>query len=159
MAKLRAAGEMAYMDVYSREAVAFIRQDQLSFARRVFKRIAVWWGGGFIHAGLSQQLSLQLVLYRLTPLLGLLGLALALQRRESYALLFLIALTVYPFLYYIVQLEAPVRYRMPIEPLLIILAVLFTAETLGRLRSRKRRVLTTSAAFGLLVKTVEQLHE
>jgi 4-amino-4-deoxy-L-arabinose transferase-like glycosyltransferase len=146
MAKLRAAGEMAYMEGYRREAVEFIRRDKLSFAKSVFKRVAAWWGAGFIHARLSQQLSQQLLLYRLTPLLALLGLALALQRRGSHAPLFLISITVYPFLYYIVQLEAPLRYRMPIEPLLIILAVFFTAETLKRLRSRKRRVVTSSAA-------------
>jgi len=142
MAKLQAAGEMAYMDGYRREAVAFIRQDKLSFAKRVLKRVAVWWGGGYRRAPLS----LLLLCYRLTPPLALLGLALALRRRGSDTPLFLISIVVYPFLYYIVQVEAPVRYRMPIEPLIIILAVFFTAETLGRLRSRNRRVLTTSAA-------------
>jgi len=143
MAKLRAAGEMAYMDGYRREAVAFIRRDKLSFAMRFFRRVAVWWAGS-IRARLSEQPDL--LFLRLTPPLGLLGLALALRRRGSHAPLFLISVIVYPFLYYIVQVEAPVRYRMPIEPLIIILAVFFTAETLGRLRSRNRRVLTTSAA-------------
>jgi hypothetical protein len=142
MAKLQAAGEMAYMDGYRREAVAFIRQDKLSFAKRVLQRVAIWWGGGYRRAPLS----LLLLCYRLTPPLALLGLALALRRRASHALLFLISVTVYPLLYYIVQLEAPLRYRMPIEPLLIILAVFFTAEALGRLRPGKRRVVTTSAA-------------
>jgi 4-amino-4-deoxy-L-arabinose transferase-like glycosyltransferase len=127
MAKLRVAGEVAYMDAYRREAVAFIRQDKLSFAKRVLKRVAVWWGGGYRRAPLS----LQLLCYRLTPPLAFLGLALALRRRASHAPLFLISITVYPFLYYIVQVEAPIRYRMPIEPLLLILAVFFTAKALG----------------------------
>jgi len=64
MAKLRAAGEMAYMDGYRREAVAFIRRDKLSFAMRFFRRVAVWWAGS-IRARLSEQP--ELLLFRLTP--------------------------------------------------------------------------------------------
>ena len=141
MAKLRAVGEMAYMDGYRREAVAFIRRDKLSFAKRSFRRVVVWWAGS-IHARLSPEL----LFFRLTPPLALLGLTLALRRRGSHAPLFLISILVYPCLYYIVQVEAPLRYRMPVEPLIIILGVFFTAETLGRRRSRERRVLTTSPA-------------
>jgi len=45
MAKLRAAGEMAYMDGYRREAVAFIRRDKLWFAKRFFKARSCLVGG------------------------------------------------------------------------------------------------------------------
>jgi hypothetical protein len=144
MAKLRAAGEVAYMDGYRREAVAFIRRDKLSFAKRIFRRVAVWWAGS-IHVRLREQP--ELLFFRSASPLALLGLALALRQCGSPpAPLFLMSIIVYPFLYYIVQVEAPVRYRMPIEPLIIILAVFFTAETFGRRGSRKRRVLATSPA-------------
>ncbi len=124
-----ALGELAYIKQKKREAVAFIRRRPGFFVELTVRRAVLFWCA--VPEILSDDLSVHDVLVRQWPTicfsaLALLGLGVMFVRRTAQAFFFAPALLVYPILYYITYPHA--RYRHPIEPVMLMLAVYVASE-------------------------------
>jgi hypothetical protein len=112
-----AKGEVAYMRDKSMLAKEYIRNHPLEFLRLTAVRFVRFWAGTGSKDG-SAAFAIHAVL---TTSLGLIGLwGLAMERRFKLAVLFLLPMTLFPLPYYITHAEF--RYRLVIDPLLVILA-------------------------------------
>jgi len=114
-------GEVAYTSWRGSLAKQLIRADLPRFLRLCLIRADFFWFGvpnpeGHPGADFGRALN-----YGLTSLAGLLGLALALRRRQPAAGLIAAAFLLLPVVYYIVTAHA--RFRHPLEPLITVLAV------------------------------------
>jgi 4-amino-4-deoxy-L-arabinose transferase-like glycosyltransferase len=147
MEKLGEMGESAYMDQYGREAVGYIETHKAAFVEASLTRVFGWWEGPSPWFSRSRLETAGHLLYRLKPPFALCGLLLALRRRRSpWTSLFLISLLFYPTTYYATEVTGFVRFRLPIEPLITILAALFAAAIWTRYTPDSHRVYST--AFG-----------
>jgi 4-amino-4-deoxy-L-arabinose transferase-like glycosyltransferase len=112
-----AKGEVAYMRDKSTLAKVYIRSHPLEFLRLSAVRFLRFWTGTGSENG-SVVFAVHAVL---TTSLGLIGLwRLLNERRFRLAVLFLLPLALFPLPYYITHAEF--RYRLVIDPLLVILA-------------------------------------
>lgn len=112
-----AKGEVAYMRDKSMLARAYIRGHRLEFLRLSGVRCLRFWTGTGSENG-SVVFAIHAIL---TTSLGLIGLwRLVKERRFKLALLFLLPMALFPLPYYITHAEF--RYRLVIDPLLVILA-------------------------------------
>jgi 4-amino-4-deoxy-L-arabinose transferase-like glycosyltransferase len=115
-------GEIAYAQMRGQLAWAQVHADPLLFARNTLKRVYFFWASvphpsddaWYVEAG-------RVANFSFLSLAGLLGLALALQRRIPAAGLFAWAFVLVPLVYYFVTVHA--RFRHPLEPLIAILGV------------------------------------
>jgi 4-amino-4-deoxy-L-arabinose transferase-like glycosyltransferase len=114
-------GESAYVAERKREAMEFIREDYGRLAWLSLKRFAYYWGGLPQPGKSLPQTMLKNAWLFLTSLLCVWGLWQALRKAEPRAYLFLWLLLFYPAVYYITF--AHPRYRHPIEPEILLLAV------------------------------------
>ncbi|HTT65730.1 MAG TPA: glycosyltransferase family 39 protein [Bryobacteraceae bacterium] len=117
-------GEIAYMNLKQKEAVAWIRQHPAGFVEQTFRRFVDNWTGFdepatslanrpfYVIVGMSLEV--------LFPLLALPGVLLAYRRRSTYAFPFGSAIFFFPVVYYITHTS--LRYRHPIDPVLCVLA-------------------------------------
>jgi hypothetical protein len=119
-------GELGYMAAKKRQAIEAIQADPGEFARRTFWRVVNWWLGPWENLMSNWMQGRRGIPRRplVTLLVGVLGLAgfwLAWRdRREAFAV-YAIVLFFFPLVYYITQANA--RYRLAVDPLLILLAV------------------------------------
>jgi 4-amino-4-deoxy-L-arabinose transferase-like glycosyltransferase len=105
-------GEIAYVRQRRWEALQFIRQSPIRYARLVLYRVEYWWFAQGEGAPIF-------IFYRLLSVLSLSGMALAWRRwRVAGTLLLFGAVVVYPLVYYLTDVYA--RYRYPIEPFLMV---------------------------------------
>jgi hypothetical protein len=134
-ANYKRMGEAQYVSGRQREAMQWIRQDPNRFAQITLKRILLFWAGiprsevirGFDIRDLSE------AAFFFSSALSFLGLVLMLRNRLRGSFVFAVSLFVYPMIYYLTF--AHERYRHPIEPLMVLLAVYPVAEALS---NRKR---------------------
>jgi 4-amino-4-deoxy-L-arabinose transferase-like glycosyltransferase len=115
-------GEVAYVRQRGALARAWIRQHPGRCAALSLKRFYFFWAS-VPHPTTPRQAGddLRELNYCFSSVAGLLGLALALKRRTPAAALLAWAFVLLPLTYYFVTVEA--RFRHPLEPLIVILAV------------------------------------
>lgn len=115
-------GEIAYAKMRGRAAMKVIRAHPGHFIADSLKRVFFFWGSvphpsndaPWVEWGRNLN-------FVFTSVCGLLGLALALKRRASAAVLFAWAFLLLPLVYYFVTVHA--RFRHPLEPLIAVLGV------------------------------------
>ena len=134
----KSMGEIAYSRMRGDQALAAIRAEPAHFARNTFRRVFFFWAGvphpDSATPWVEYARSLNFIF---GSVCGLLGLALALERRAPAAGLFAWAFLLLPLVYYGVAAHA--RFRHPLEPLMVVLGVyLFqSAELTKTSRNRK----------------------
>jgi len=122
--RYRTLGEVTYVKVRQREAMDWIREHPLEFARISLVRVFYYWCGTPRAAPPAEYLARDL-LYTLSSVLTFFGLWYALRNRERAAALFLWMLISVPMIYYFTFTHP--RYRHPIEPeMLLLMVYLFT---------------------------------
>lgn len=129
-------GEVEYSRRQGALAIPIIRQYPGVFVKHFFTRIYFFWIS-VPHADDGNRLgeSIRVNNFAFLSLGGILGLALAMHRRVPGAWLFFWAFTIFPFLYYLITVQA--RFRHPLEPIITILIVyLFqSAERPGKAKA------------------------
>jgi 4-amino-4-deoxy-L-arabinose transferase-like glycosyltransferase len=142
MHKYMSMGEVAYTASRQAEAMNFIRQNPGRFVVLTLKRIVYFWAG-IRRVGNPVLDELRNALFLAESILGLWGMFHALRQRRLGWFLFASLLLVYPLVYYFVF--AIPRFRQPMDPLLIILAVYLISEAEGvSFRSRKLQKLAAT---------------
>ncbi|MGI8770676.1 MAG: hypothetical protein ACR2JE_04500 [Acidobacteriaceae bacterium] len=129
-------GELRYSQVQGERTKALIRQQPARFLSLSLKRVYYFWMGvprPFQDHGVLNEYGRDLN-FAFASLAGLFGLALALHRRIPASPLIALAFLVLPAPYYLVSVQA--RFRHPLEPLIVILAVYLFQSTQP---SRRRR--------------------
>jgi hypothetical protein len=125
-------GEVAYMRDKSALAEAYILAHPAEFAANTAKRVVRFWTGtgGIEVARLAEADAIA------TSLLGLLGLVMLARRRMAAAMLFMIPLALFPLPYYITH--ADLRFRLMLDPLLIVLSAYAVARLAVSLKQARR---------------------
>jgi hypothetical protein len=129
--KYQGMGEAAYVAQRQQEAVDWIRQNPSIFARITLKRVLLFWAGiprSEVVAG-SDIRDLSEAAFFCSSALSFVGLWLMFRRRLRGRFIFAVSLMVYPMIYYLTFPHE--RYRHPIEPLMVLLALYPLAEALG----------------------------
>ncbi|MGA2000715.1 MAG: glycosyltransferase family 39 protein [Terriglobales bacterium] len=123
LARYRRMGELPYIAAKQKEAIAFIRTRPEFFLNLSVRRFLLFWCG--VPKDYSEDITPRDVLPQWPDValatLAFIGFAGLLRRRKVEACFFAPALLVYPVVYYITFPDA--RYRHPIEPLMLMLAV------------------------------------
>ena len=124
-------GELNYMAEKRRQATEAIRADPGEFVRRCVLRVVNWWFGPWESIWKNWQqgrwgIGRRALVTQLVGVLGLLGLYLAWRERREAAVVYAIVLFCFPLVYYFTQANA--RYRLAVDPLLILLAVYAVAR-------------------------------
>ncbi len=118
----RQMGEVAYARLRGQETGKFVAGDPWLFVRNSIKRVYFFWISVPHPTGNAWYVEATRVAnFAFGSIAGLLGLALALKRRVPGAWLFAWAFFLVPLVYYFVAATA--RFRHPLEPLIVILAV------------------------------------
>jgi len=125
-AKFQQMGEVAYAADCKRLAFEWIRQDPSRFAIVSLKRFFYYWNGVPRETGSRAPVDFRTSLFLATSVISLWGLGRAVRKKMPGAWLFAGLILTYPTIYYFVFPHA--RYRHPIEPELLILAVFLVAE-------------------------------
>ncbi len=119
-----ALGELNYIAARRSEVLYFLRHNPHHFAKLTLIHAILFWSDPFkdINEGLHPDVVLYTHSHTICfSTLAWIGLLLLFRRQARYAWLLAPALLVYPCLYYITS--ADTRYRHPIEPVMLILAV------------------------------------
>jgi hypothetical protein len=119
-------GELGYSAERKREVFEFIRNNLGRFAVISFKRFVYYWAGVPKRGDGTAALVGRHLVFMASSVLALWGLIRALRRKKPGAWLFAWLVLSYPTVYYFVFAHA--RYRHPIEPELLILAVYLISE-------------------------------
>ena len=126
-------GELAYMQQKQADTVAYIRNHPGSFVFASFRRIIFTWTGfwSFNRRYLAEnRFDLPNIGFcSALTILMLLGLRQAFRQSPTFAVPFALVLLFYPLIYYLTH--AALFYRHPIDPLIVILAVLGWRECFG----------------------------
>jgi 4-amino-4-deoxy-L-arabinose transferase-like glycosyltransferase len=132
LARYRRMGELPYIAAKQKEAIAFIRARPGFFLNLSVRRFLLFWCG--VPKDYSEDITPRDVLPQWPEValatLAFIGFAGLLRRRRVEAWFFAPALLVYPVVYYITFPDA--RYRHPIEPLMLMLAVYTVGLSLQR---------------------------
>lgn len=133
LGQYRRVGELGYMAEKKRQALAAIRADPGEFARRCVLRAVNWWFGPWEYILRDWQQGRYVIGRRalLTFTVGVLSLAgffLAWRDRREAIAVYGAVLFAFPLIYYLTQSNA--RYRLVVDPLLILLAVYAVARLL-----------------------------
>jgi len=133
-----ALGEMAYVAADGNEAKRLIRRYPAWFWKLTRRRIDAFWNGPTDVTSMFEfndaHLALKKFLYRCLSFAGLGGLLLALWRRQTYAFMFAGIVLLYPMIYYITF--PTVRYRLPLEPILLMYGLYLGSSVIADLRRR-----------------------
>jgi len=130
-------GEVSYVAERKREAFDWVRSNPGRFAQITAKRVLLYWAGiprselvaGFDIRDLSE------AAFFCSSALSFVGLVLMFRRSLRGSFIFAVSLLVYPVIYYLTFPHE--RYRHPIEPLMVLLALYPIAEALeSRLKPR-----------------------
>src|ERR1700687_29364 len=123
-------GELTYMAERRREATAFIRNNPLWFAGVTFRRTVLAWTGfwslpttGRFREPFDPEEPFDpahIVFNTTLSILAIVGLFRSLRRHATTIIPYAAALTIFPLLYYVSNVD--VRYRHPIDPEIIVLA-------------------------------------
>jgi 4-amino-4-deoxy-L-arabinose transferase-like glycosyltransferase len=130
--KYRQVGEVAYVHMRGREAIEFMRQHPGQTARLWLKKAAYFWAGVPAASPAPMLSYIKNGLMLASSLLAWWGLALMIGRRKHGAFLCSALLVVYPATFYIVFPH--IRYRHPIEPIMMVLIVYLVSEKWRRSR-------------------------
>jgi 4-amino-4-deoxy-L-arabinose transferase-like glycosyltransferase len=120
-------GELVYSAQHKREAFEFIRDNPGRFAVISLKRFIYYWAGVPKRGDSRFAALLRSLLFLASSVLALGGLLRAWWQEKPGTGLFALLVLSYPTVYYFVFAHA--RYRHPIEPELLILAVFLVCET------------------------------
>jgi len=120
-------GELGYVQEKETIAVAAIEADPGRFAWLTLKRTAVYWTG-VGKPPISWTVSGEVFL---ASVCGFLGIIAMWRRRERDAMVLAIAFLVFPLPYYVTHPD--LRYRLPLEPIALVLAAWLLARGYGRL--------------------------
>jgi 4-amino-4-deoxy-L-arabinose transferase-like glycosyltransferase len=126
MRQYQSMGELAYIAMRKRQALDYIRADYARFARLCVKRFIYFWAGPPKATQPWWMNNAKNSLFLASSILMFWGLGRALRLRKPGAWLLFWLILLYPAIYYFV-FPAP-RYRVPIEPEMIILAVFLLTE-------------------------------
>jgi hypothetical protein len=131
-------GEIAYSKMRGGQALAYMRADPLHFVRNTLRRVFFFWAGTPLpESGKPWVESARNLNFIFGSVCGLLGLALALERKAPAAWLFAWAFLLLPLVYYGVAAHA--RFRHPLEPLLVMLGVyLFQSAELTKTEGKRK---------------------
>jgi len=124
--RFKSLGEIEYMKQKEHEAIAFMRANPGTTLHLVARRVALYWFAVSDRPRFDWSTAPWYVRYLVLPnllmiLFAWFGAATALRRNRPGAMLFVLALLVFPIPYYITH--ALVRYRFPLDPILAILSV------------------------------------
>jgi 4-amino-4-deoxy-L-arabinose transferase-like glycosyltransferase len=138
-AKFKRLGEIAYMAEKEHESVAYMRTHPGDTLILIFRRFEINWlafSDSFVDVWNSGQLLSRsfLVLNSLQSLLCMLGALYAFRARHVEAALFAMVLLIFPLIFYVTH--ATLRYRFPIDPIMVILATSAVAHVLSIATSR-----------------------
>lgn len=140
MEKIRRLGEPAYMAEKQREAWEFLAHDPGLFVWLTLRRIVYLWTGIWeSHPSwrLDDEYGMPNILaYSALSFLAFLGLRRGIRGRREYIIPLAILLTFFPLVYYITHPD--VRYRHPIDPAIVILAVYGATDRLHQPRTGSR---------------------
>jgi len=131
--KFRRFGELAYAEDRKRQAFDWVRDHPGRFAVISFKRFVYYWAGVPKATSRLGLFDFRNSLFLVSSLLALWGLWRAVRKKRRGAWLFLWLVLSYPTIYYFVFPHA--RYRHPIEPELLIVAVYLISEIENRKKS------------------------
>jgi len=127
MARFARLGELAYMDDARREVLTFVQTHPGTFLWLTFKRVLHAWTGiwdlspGFLLGNIGEALNIPFTM--VVSWWAFRGLCLAFRRKAACAWPLLLALFSVPLLYYLT--ETSLRYRHPLDPMLVLLAVVW----------------------------------
>jgi 4-amino-4-deoxy-L-arabinose transferase-like glycosyltransferase len=125
--KFQSMGELAYGEECKKSAFGWIRENPGRFAIVSFKRLFYYWNGVPKATDSRSPWDFRNSLYLAWSVLGIWGAIRAVRQKVRGAWLFAGLLLTYPTTYYFVFPHA--RYRHPIEPELIILAMFLLLQT------------------------------
>lgn len=133
--RLAAVGEYPYLKQCGREVRQWLYDDPGEFARRTVNRVRWFWFGRFVHDRTWRQSALKFGGYAIPGILALMGAGHVLIHRRR-ALVLVYTLMFFPIPYYVCLVMA--RYRLPVEPLVLVLAATgaFVVIDWFKLRSR-----------------------
>jgi len=128
-------GEIAYCQQRGREAIHFMADNPSRFLYLTWERfLKTWTGHNHPVWRLAQNHNwaprIQMILYSSLSLLGLFGLFVLFRAKSEYRWLLVVHPLVFPAVYYITH-TGP-HYRLPIEPVLVVLAALALASLARR---------------------------
>jgi 4-amino-4-deoxy-L-arabinose transferase-like glycosyltransferase len=148
--KFQHLGELKYSAECKRIAFEWIREHPRQFAIVSFRRFFYYWNGVPKPSDSRAPWDFRNSLFLAWSVLGIWGAVRALRRKLPGAWLFAGLLLTYPTTYYFVFPHA--RYRHPIEPELVILAVYLLLETseLSRLGEKRSAQPVTASTSNLL---------
>jgi hypothetical protein len=130
-------GERNFIDIETRKAFDFIHHDPGRFAVLCFRRAVYFWSGPPLSSSRYPALAgLRNSLYLLSSLLAFAGLWLAYRERNRYAELFAGLMLLFPLVYYATFTTD--EYRIPIEPLLLILGTYVVTAAASTTRKANR---------------------
>jgi len=128
--KFQRMGELAYAADCKSLAFEWIRQNPNRFVIISLKRFFYYWNGVPRETSSTAPVDFRTSLFLATSVLSLWGLGRAIRHKRPAAWLFAGLVLTYPTVYYFVFPHA--RYRHPIEPELLILAVFLVSEVRTR---------------------------
>jgi 4-amino-4-deoxy-L-arabinose transferase-like glycosyltransferase len=128
--KFQRMGEIAYAAECKRSALEWIRAHPGRFFAVSLKRFFYYWNGVPKPTDSTSFWDFRSSLFLASSVLAILGLVLALRQKRRGAWLFAGLILTYPSVYYVVYPHA--RYRHPIEPELLILAVFVVSQVKNR---------------------------
>ena len=130
LAKFQQMGELAYAEECKREAFTWVGENPGRFARISLKRMFYYWNGVPRATSSVSPVDFRTSGFLATSVVALWGLVRALRQKRPGAWLFALLVLTYPTTYYFVFPHA--RYRHPIEPELLMVAVFLIFETRRR---------------------------
>lgn len=128
-------GEMAYMTRKRNDAVRYMLTHPAHEAELISSRFVMLWAGGSLHpvrdflSSRSPWFRYVLLFNVCAALASLCAIAILFRRRSIYAIPLAAGPVVFPFAYYL-TLALP-RYRLPIDPILMLLTVIAIAASAG----------------------------
>jgi 4-amino-4-deoxy-L-arabinose transferase-like glycosyltransferase len=128
--KFQQMGELAYAEECKRVAFVWVSEDPLRFGLISLKRFFYYWNGVPKPSDSRAPWDFRNSLFLATSVLSLWGAGRAVRQRVSGAWLFAGLILTYPTTYYFVFPHA--RYRHPIEPELLVLAVFLLLQAKSR---------------------------
>jgi hypothetical protein len=138
-ARFRQMGELSYSKESKRQALDFIAAHPGIFIWLTVKRVGYFWTGNpqllQIFPLSGRFAAARYILFTLVSVLAFVGLFLAFRNGNPAVPLFAITLIVFPLVYYVTH-PTP-RYRHPIEPAMVLLAVYAITELLSNLFQRQ----------------------